>query len=150
MLHSHVRRLCIPCRCCNRGVCGRLEKQLRRQTPMAGSQSFHMLFFLTLSVMLRSTGIGGAAVSYCIPRGHHVGSEVDLISCGCGLDKHSMGPKQGHHMENVLQPAISLCASKSPLFFPLDLLFSNLPASSKCPSFHLLFGLRAAAVAADR
>lgn len=61
--------------------------------------------------MLRSTGISGAAVSYWIPRGRHVGSEVDLISGGCGLDKHSTGPRQGHHMENVLQPAISLSPS---------------------------------------
>lgn len=73
------------------------------------SKFLHFAFLcLTLSAMLRPTVTGGAAVSYFIPRGHHVGSEMDLISRGCGLDKHSVGPRQGHHMENVLQPTLSL------------------------------------------
>lgn len=79
------------------------ERNARHRRP---SLKVFTCFFLTLSAMLRSTVTGGAAVSYCIPRGHHVGSEMDLISRGCGLDKHSVGPRQGHHMENVLQLAL--------------------------------------------
>lgn len=79
------------------------ERNARHRRP---SLKVLTCFLLTLSAMLRPTVTGGAAVSYCIPRGHHVGSEMDLISRGCGLDKHSLGPRQGHHMENVLQLAL--------------------------------------------
>lgn len=87
-----------------------LKSKSKARHQWQGLIVFFTCFFI-LSVMLRSTGIGGAAVLYSILRGHHVGYEVDLISGGCGLDKHSMGPRQGHHMENVLQLAISLSLS---------------------------------------
>ena len=44
----------------------------------------------------------------CPKRGHHVGSDADLISWACGLYKHRLGLRQGHHMGNVHNPALSL------------------------------------------
>lgn len=69
-----------------------------------------------------------------------MGSKVDLISCGCRLDKHSVGPRQGHHMENVLQSAISLISLSPslPVFisFSASLSFPLCPVTSK---FFFLF-----------